>query len=250
MKTLIQRANERGRTTGRAAIIANGGQTGADWLDSKHSFSFGDYHNPEKMGFGLLRVLNDDEIAPGKGFPTHSHSNMEIISIPLEGSLAHQDSEGNQSTVSVGEIQIMSAGTGIKHSEFNASATEPGKFLQIWIEPQTQNLQPSYAQKQFDEEDFHNHFATILSPNRKHGSLLIHQEAWLCLGHFDQWYNLDYHIRGRNNGAYLFVIEGSVEINSEKLLRRDAIEITDDSKFNLTALKSNTQLLIIEVPLQ
>lgn len=248
MKTTIHRANERGQSTRRAAIIASGGQSQTTWLNSQHSFSFGEYHNPEKMGFGLLKVLNDDEITPGSGFPTHPHSNMEIITIPLEGSLAHEDSEGNKSTISVGEVQIMSAGTGIKHSEFNASTSEPGRFLQIWIEPQKQNIQPSYAQKEFDPEDFHNHFATICSPNRKHGSLLIHQEAWICLGHFDQWYNLDYHIRGRGNGAYLFVIEGSMEIAGQNLSRRDAMEITEDSKFNLTALEPNTQLLIIEVP--
>jgi redox-sensitive bicupin YhaK (pirin superfamily) len=246
MKTTIQRSSERGKTS-------------TNWLNSNHSFSFGDYNNPEKNGFGLLRVLNDDEIAPGKGFETHPHSNMEIISIPLEGALIHQDSEGNQSSLNLGEIQIMSAGTGIKHSEFNASAEQPCKFLQIWIEPQKQNLQPSYAHKEFDPEDFHNHFATIVSPNRKHGSLLIHQEAWVCLGLFDQWYNLDYHMRGgrirynsdtSGNGAYLFVIEGSVEVNGENLLRRDAMEITETGKFNLTALEPNTQLLIIEVPLK
>ena len=247
MKTIIHKASDRG-------------QSKTDWLNSHHSFSFGEYHNPEKMGFGLLRVLNDDEITPGSGFPTHPHASMEIITIPLEGSLAHKDSEGNESTIGVGEIQIMSAGTGISHSEFNASGSKPGRFLQIWIEPQKQNLQPTYAQKEFDPEDLHNHFTTICSPNRKHGSLLIHQEAWICLGHFDQWYNLDYHFRGlefsrtttpnSTRGVYLFVLEGSVEIAGQNLGRRDAIEITEDSKFNLTSLEPNTQLLIIEVPLQ
>ena len=237
MKTNIHRSADRGHT-----------QT--DWLNSKHSFSFGNYHDSKKMGFGLLRVLNDDEITAGSGFPTHAHNDMEIISIPLSGSLAHQDSEGNHSTINVGDVQIMSAGTGIEHSEFNASKTEPGQFLQIWIAPQKLHLKPSYAQKTFDSSDFYNQFATIVSPNRKRGSLLINQEAWLCLGHLVQFFNLDYFIRQRNNGAFLFVIEGSAEVNGEEISRRDAIEISETSKFNVTALSPNTQILIIEVPLK
>ena len=249
MKTSIQRASERG-------------QTQTPWLDSKHSFSFAGYRSRTQDNFGLLRTLNDDEIAPGKGFPSHAHSNMEIISIPLAGTLTHEDSEGNQGTITVGEVQIMSAGRGITHSEINTSTTEPCQFLQIWIEPQKSNLEPSYASKEFDDEYLHNHFATIASPNRKHGSLLIHQEAWLCLGHFDQWYNLDYHLRGesrynrdtrtveRHTGVYLFVISGSVEVEGETLAKRDSIAITDTSKFNLTALEPDTHILLIEVPIK
>lgn len=237
MQSTILRADERGLTK-------------AGWLTSNHSFSFGEYHNPDQMGFGLLRVINDDEIAGGSGFPTHFHKDMEIITIPLEGSLAHKDSEGNEGTISVGDVQIMSAGSGIEHSEFNASATETGKFLQIWIETQKTDTTPFYDQISFEPEDFHNHFATLCSPNRKRGSLLIHQEAWLCMGRFDQWFNLDYHLRRPGHGVYVFVIEGSVELDGQNIYRRDAMAITDATMFNLSALEANTQILIIEVPLK
>lgn len=229
-------------------LSADRGLASHGWLVSRFSFSFADYHDPNKMGYGALRVINDDLIAPAAGFDEHPHQNMEIITIPLEGSLRHQDSAGNQALITTGEIQIMSAGTGVTHSEYNASESEYLKLLQIWIQTQKDGIKPYYAQKSFDPEDFHNHFQTIVSPNKKKGSILIHQEAWLSLGHFETGQEPKYGWHNKNHGLYLFVIEGKIDLEGQLLNRRDALAISEAQGIQLSVIEP-AQLLLIEVPL-
>lgn len=236
MKTILYPANERGH--------ANHG-----WLNAYHSFSFANWYHPEKVNFGVLRVLNDDTIAPGMGFGTHPHDNMEIITIPLEGDLAHKDSMGNQSVIKHGEIQVMSAGTGIQHSEFNPNADKQTKLFQIWLFPNKQNVTPRYQQLSIHQPDLFNKWQQILSPNPEDDGVWIHQNAWFHLGKFNQMQEVSYTWKDANNGLYVMVVEGTTVVKSQILTKRDAIGIVgcNEIKFQV---QDGTQLLLLEVPMQ
>lgn len=218
------------------------------WLQSYHSFSFANYYNPEKMHFGVLRVLNDDMVAAGQGFGTHPHDNMEIISIPLEGDLEHKDSMGNVAVIRNGDIQVMSAGTGIQHSEYNKSENNPVRFLQIWIFPREKNVEPRYDQLTLKKEDRKNVFQQILSPYPEDEGVWIHQDAWFHLGHFEQGKTVEYALKKAQNGVYIFVLSGSIKVNDQTLDKRDAVGIWDIDKVNLEIL-SETEVLLMEVPM-
>ena len=219
------------------------------WLRSFHSFSFANYYNPQKMHFGVLRVLNDDEVAPSMGFGTHPHDNMEIISIPLSGELKHKDSMGNEAIIKTGEIQVMSAGTGIQHSEFNASTSDPVKFLQIWLFPNKKNVAPRYDQIQLPDLATHNELRQVLSPNADDAGVWIHQNAWFHMGTFDAGTDQSYTLKDARNGLYLFMIEGSIEIEGETLGARDAIGLSDLNEVSFTSTSENTRVLLMEVPM-
>ncbi|MEE1897168.1 pirin family protein [Flavobacterium rakeshii] len=221
------------------------------WLKANFSFSFGNYYNPDMVQFGMLRVLNDDTIAGGTGFGTHPHDNMEIITIPLEGGLTHRDSMGNQETVRFGEVQVMSAGTGIQHSEMNASETEEAKTLQLWIFPEKDNVTPRYDQKGFDLEANKNSFVTVVSPEDKNdgNALWIYQQAFLSLGIFEAGTTITYDLKIPENGAYLFLIEGEIEINNETIRERDAYGIVEFENFEIKTNKQS-KILVIEVPMK
>lgn len=218
------------------------------WLQSRHTFSFASYYNPDMIRFGLLRVLNDDIVAGGKGFGTHPHDNMEIISIPIYGAIEHKDSMGNTSVIRAGEVQIMSAGTGITHSEYNHSPTEPVNFLQLWIFPKKKNAEPRYEQKILDLDKMYGSFLTIVSPDGSENSVHINQDAWLSMAEADAMQQLTYTQRFAGNGLYLFVIEGSVEAAEEVLHERDAVAVSDAESLTVKAL-SRTKLLMIELPM-
>ncbi len=221
------------------------------WLKANFSFSFGNYFNPNKIQFGALRVLNDDYIAAGMGFGTHSHQNMEIITIPLEGSLQHRDSMGNEAIVSFGEVQVMSAGTGIQHSEMNPSKIDPAKTLQLWVFPEIQNVTPRYDQKSFDLESKINTFVNVVSPSDKNdgNALWVYQQTFFNLGIFDENKTINYKINIPENGVYLFLIEGEIEIDNAVVTERDAIEITDCQDFEIK-INKKSKILLIEVPMQ
>lgn len=217
------------------------------WLKSRHTFSFADYYNPERMGFGALRVINDDSVDAGMGFGTHPHRDMEIISIPLEGALAHRDSEGNSSVIRKGEVQIMSAGTGIYHSEMNASAAEAVKFLQIWVLPKKLSVKPRYEQKAFTHEARKNKFLTVVSPDGREGSVSINQNAFFTLVDLDAGKMLTYEKKSSGNGLYLFVIKGRGEIEGQKFADRDGVGIPSFENLKVSA-ETDTELLLMEVP--
>jgi redox-sensitive bicupin YhaK (pirin superfamily) len=221
------------------------------WLQANFSFSFGNYYNPDVVQFGMLRVLNDDTIAEGMGFGTHPHDNMEIITIPLEGGLTHRDSMGSHATVRFGEVQVMSAGTGITHSEMNASETDRAKTLQLWIFPETENVVPRYDQKGFDLEASRNSLVNIVSPGDKNdgNALWIYQQAWLHLGVFDAGQTIDYKINAEGNGLYLFLIDGTLEINGQEVNERDAYGAVEFDSLEIKT-KSAAKILTIEVPMQ
>lgn len=220
------------------------------WLDSWHSFSFANYYNPERMHFGVLRVLNDDTIDGGTGFGTHPHDNMEIISIPLEGALEHKDSMGNTAVISAGDIQVMSAGTGIYHSEYNHHKDKPGKFLQIWLFPNKRNVQPRYDQISLDVSKRHNKLQQILSPNPNDEGVWIHQDAWFHLGKFDKGIQTDYDIKRAGNGVYAFVIKGSFNVNGVQLSERDAAGIMDVSSIQIESGADDAEILLMDIPMQ
>ncbi len=235
MKTVLHRANTRGH--------ANHG-----WLDSHHTFSFANYYNPERMNFGVLRVLNDDSVDPGKGFGTHPHDNMEIISIPLEGDLEHQDSMGNVAVIKEGDIQVMSAGTGIRHSEYNRNKDQQVKFLQIWMFPNRRNVEPRYDQITLDREKLKNQFLQILSPNQDDAGVWVHQNAWFHLGDLEAGQSLDYTFKDPTNGLYIFVIEGDVNVEGQNLAKRDGFGVWETEKVQFEA-KGNARVLLMEVPM-
>lgn len=201
------------------------------------------------MRFGVLRVLNDDEVAPSMGFGAHPHDNMEIISIPLSGELKHKDSMGNEAIIKTGEIQVMSAGTGIQHSEFNASTSNPVKFLQIWLFPNKQNVTPRYDQIQLPDLAEHNKLHQVLSPNKEDAGVWIHQNAWFHMGTFDAGKAQSYTLKDSRNGLYLFMIEGHIEIEGETLRARDSIGLSDLNEVSFTSVAENTRLLLMEVPM-
>jgi redox-sensitive bicupin YhaK (pirin superfamily) len=218
------------------------------WLHSRHTFSFAQYHDPQRMGFGTLRVLNDDIVEPGAGFGTHSHDNMEIISVPLAGALRHQDSMGNTHVIRKGEVQIMSAGTGISHSEYNASESEPVNFLQIWVLPKQMNIEPRYGQKEFMADERINAFQAVVSPDADDGEVWINQDAWFSLADFTAGRSETYKLKAHDNGVYIFVLEGEIEIAGERLGRRDGMGIVEADAIEFQTL-ADSQLLIIELPL-
>ena len=224
------------------------GEADHGWLKAKHSFSFANYFNPERMQFGALRVLNDDIIAPGRGFGTHPHDNMEIITIPLEGSLKHKDSMENEGVIEKDEIQVMSAGTGVSHSEYNKSGQKPVSLLQIWIFPKEQNIAPRYDQKSLKELQKINKLYPIVTPDKNGPEMWINQDAWLYMGDFNKPTSFEYEINKKGNGVYTFVINGRAIISENTLDERDALGIWDTENFNISVVK-NTKLLLIEVPI-
>ena len=226
------------------------GDANHGWLHSKHSFSFANYYNPEKIHFGVLRVLNDDFVAAGMGFGLHPHDNMEIISIPLEGDLEHQDSMGNNTVIKHGDIQVMSAGTGIKHSEYNKNKDKPVKFLQIWVIPNKKDVTPRYDQITLDPKDRVNKLQQVLSPNPEDSGVWIHQDAWFHIGKFNQGFQTQYNVKKAGNGMYAFVLYGAFEIAGQKLNQRDALGITEFDQFELKALTSDAEILMMEIPMQ
>lgn len=236
MKTIVHRAEDRGK--------ANYG-----WLDTRYSFSFSRYYDPDKMGFGLLRVLNDDMVKEGTGFSTHPHDNMEIITLVLEGALEHKDSMGSGEVIHKDEVQVMSAGSGVTHSEFNPSNTEPVNLFQLWIFPKELNIKPRYDQKSFPESERVSQIKTVVSGYNENGSLYIHQNAEIKLGYFTEKKTIDYKFKDMNNGVYLFVIDGHISLNGEDLYRRDAIGIYNTKKFSFD-VDSNTRFMLIEVPME
>ncbi len=219
------------------------------WLKAAHSFSFANYHEPTKMHFGLLRVLNDDIVAPGMGFGTHGHDNMEIVTIPLKGSLAHKDSLGSIGNISAGEVQIMSAGSGIQHSEFNGSSEEEVNLLQIWIFPKERNIEPRYDQKKYDLVKSHNSFVTVVSPEDSSDVMWVNQDAVFSLGTFDPGAVAYYTVKYTGNGAYVFVIEGKAELDGSILEKRDAAGVYDTETIELNVTE-NSKILIIEIPME
>ena len=225
------------------------GNANHGWLNANHSFSFANYHNPERMNFGALRVLNDDTIAAGMGFGTHPHENMEIITIPLEGDLEHKDSMGNIGVINEGEIQVMSAGTGVHHSEYNKNADQAVKVLQLWVFPKKQNVTPRYDQMSVRDLKKPNDFYQVLSPNSEDAGMWVHQDTWFHLGEFDVEKSLDYTIKKPGNGVYVFVIQGSFNVEGENLKKRDAIGIWDTETINFTA-QSESKILLVEVPMR
>ena len=226
------------------------GDANHGWLHSKHSFSFASYYNPEKIHFGVLRVLNDDFVTAGMGFGLHPHDNMEIISIPLEGDLAHQDSMGNHTVIKHGDIQVMSAGTGVKHSEMNHNKDKPVKFLQIWVIPNKKDVTPRYDQITLDPANRINTLQQILSPNPDDAGVWIHQDAWFHIGKFDLDFKTNYNVKKAGNGMYAFVLYGSFELAGQTLNERDALGITDFDQFELKALTKEAEILLMEIPMQ
>ncbi|MCX7544895.1 pirin family protein [Marinicella gelatinilytica] len=235
MKTIYHAADSRGH--------ADHG-----WLKSKHTFSFANYYNPERMGFGALRVINDDFVIGGQGFGKHPHRDMEIISIPLSGKLRHGDDMGNQGIIEAGEIQVMSAGTGITHSEMNGDAKEAVKFLQIWLIPNKMSVKPRYQQLRLADMMQPNEFNQVLSPNPDDAGVWIHQNAWFSLGDFDQGVSKTYQLNDANNGVYVFVIKGQVDINGQTLNTRDGLGIQDTEEITMNVAK-DARVLLMEVPM-
>jgi len=224
------------------------GDANHGWLHSKHTFSFANYYNPERMHFGALRVLNDDTVAGGRGFGTHPHDNMEIISIPLEGDLEHKDSMGNVAVIKNGEIQVMSAGTGIQHSEYNKSKDAAVKFLQIWVFPNKKNVTPRYDQIPLLLEDRKNKLQQILSPNAGDAGVWIHQNAWFHLADFDKGTTVDYQFKAKGNGLYIFDLKGDLKIDDQIINTRDGLGIWDTDSVKITA-QTDTEFLLMEVPM-
>ena len=226
------------------------GEANHGWLHSFHSFSFASYYNPERMNFGVLRVLNDDTVSGGMGFGTHPHDNMEIISIPLEGDLEHKDSMGNTTVIRNGDIQVMSAGTGIQHSEYNKNQNETVKFLQIWVFPNKRNVTPRYDQITLDKNDRHNKLQQILSPNPEDEGVWIHQDAWFHMGDFENGKTATYTIKKSGNGVYAFVLNGQFTINNTNLDRRDGIGLSGLDAIEIVATSDDASILLMEVPMQ
>ena len=228
---------------------ATRGHADHGWLRTNHTFSFADYYNPERVHFGALRVLNDDYIAGGMGFGTHPHDNMEIITIPLEGDLEHKDSMGNGTVIKHGDVQVMSAGTGITHSEYNHNKTKPVQLLQIWVFPNKRNVTPRYDQITLDVNQRHNKLQQILSPNSDDEGVWIHQDAWFHIGKFDQNFETTYTWKKQGNGVYVFVIKGDITVNGTALNERDGSGIWNTDSMSIQANSADAELLIIEVPM-
>lgn len=235
MKSVLHKSNTRGH--------ANHG-----WLDSHHSFSFANYYNPERMHFGVLRVLNDDVVAAGRGFGTHPHDNMEIISIPLEGDLEHKDSMGNTTVIRQGDVQVMSAGTGVFHSEYNKNKDRNVRFLQIWLFPNKRDVKARYDQITLDNQHLKNQFYQILSPNPDDDGVWIHQNAWFHMGNLEAGNEQTYRVKDEKNGVYIFVLEGDVTVEGQALNKRDGFGVWDTDKISLKA-DSAAKVLLMDVPM-
>lgn len=234
--TILHKADTRG--------YANHG-----WLKSHHTFSFANYYNPERVHFGVLRVLNDDQVAAGRGFGTHPHDNMEIISIPLEGDLEHKDSMNNVAVIKKGDIQVMSAGTGVYHSEYNRNSDKETKFLQIWVFPNKKNVTPRYDQMTLDIADRRNRLQQILSPNPEDAGVWIHQDAWFNIGTFDTGITANYDIKRQGNGVYAFILKGDFEIDGQVVNQRDGLGIWNTKSIALKALTQDAEILLMDVPM-
>ncbi|MFZ4105890.1 pirin family protein [Flavobacterium sp.] len=234
--TILHKANTRGH--------ADHG-----WLNAYHSFSFASWYNPERVQFGMLRVLNDDTVAAGMGFGTHPHDNMEIITIPLEGDLAHKDSMGNTEVIKTGDVQVMSAGTGIQHSEFNPNADQHTKLFQIWVFPKYRNVTPRYQQITLDITEQKNNFAQILSPNAEDAGVWIYQDAWFYLADFDKNFSKTYYINKENNGMYVFVISGTITVDGQEIETRDGLGICEFNDLEFIAT-SDAKFLLMEIPME
>lgn len=235
MNTVLHKANTRGH--------ANHG-----WLDTNHTFSFANYYDPQRMNFGALRVLNDDFVDGGMGFGRHPHDNMEIVSIPLQGDLEHKDSMGNVAVIKQNDVQIMSAGTGIFHQEYNKSPDKKVNFLQIWVFPKQRNIQPRYDQRTFKPEDRVNKLQQIVSAVKDDEGIWINQDAWFHLGSLKKGFQTEYTVKQKGNGVYFFVIDGDVTINNQKLNKRDGYGVWEADKISISA-DSDTELLVMEVPM-
>lgn len=227
---------------------ASRGHANHGWLNSYHTFSFANYYNPDRVQFGVLRVLNDDTVAPGMGFGTHPHENMEIISIPLSGDLEHRDNMGNAKVIKEGEIQVMSAGTGVLHSEYNKNKEKEVKFLQIWIIPNTKDVEPRYDQIEISDLLKPNAFSQILSPSKDDQGVWIHQDVWFHMGAFDQATSTTYHAKKAGNGVYAFVLEGSAKIDDQRLETRDGLGILESEHIAIHA-GEGSRILLMEVPM-
>lgn len=236
MKTMLHKANTRGN--------ANHG-----WLHSYHTFSFANYYNPERMNFGALRVLNDDTVQAGMGFGTHPHRDMEIISIPLQGDLEHKDSMGNTTVIKHGDIQVMSAGTGVQHSEYNKNSDSLVKFLQIWVFPKKQGVTPRYDQITLNPADRKNNLQQILSPNPEDAGVWIHQNAWFYLGDLDAGFTTNYNLNKKGNGVYAFVLSGTLNVAGQQLDTRDGFGLWDTDSFEISATEKS-EILLMEVPME
>lgn len=235
MKTILHKSNERGH--------ADHG-----WLNSYHSFSFANYYNPDRIHFGVLRVLNDDTVEGGKGFGTHPHDNMEIISIPLEGDLEHKDNMGNSTVIKEGDVQVMSAGTGVFHSEFNKNKDQKVKFLQIWMFPREKNVTPRYDQVSIRDFEKPNEFFQVLSPDKEDQGVWVHQDAWFYIGKFNKVTEIDYQIHKSGNGVYAFILDGEATIAGQALSSRDGLGIWDTNEITLVT-GADTRILLMEVPM-
>lgn len=218
------------------------------WLHSRHTFSFANYYNPDRMHFGILRVLNDDIVAAGKGFGTHPHDNMEIISIPLVGDLEHKDSMGNVTVIKEGDIQVMSAGTGVTHSEYNKNNDKEVKFLQIWMFPNKKNVTPRYDQISIRELEKPNEFTQILSPSKDDQGVWIHQDAWMHIGQIDAGQKVNYTLKKKGNGVYIFLLNGAVNVEGQNMNDRDGLGIWDTDKISF-ATEKDSRILVMEVPM-
>jgi redox-sensitive bicupin YhaK (pirin superfamily) len=234
MKTVFHQAATRGH--------ANFG-----WLDSYHSFSFGHYYDPERVHFGALRVLNDDTVSAGMGFGKHPHDNMEIVSIPLSGDLHHQDSTGRDEIIREHDVQIMSAGSGIAHSEYNANKDKPVKFLQIWVMPKDKNIEPRYEQKSFKPENRVNQLLNVVAPDNA-DAVWINQDAWFSLGNFTKDFSTTYQLKKSGNGVYIFVLEGSLEVAGQTIGTRDGLGISELESLDIKA-STDAQIVLIEIPM-
>jgi quercetin 2,3-dioxygenase len=226
------------------------GHANHGWLNAHHTFSFAGYRNPERMHFGVIRVLNDDIVAGGMGFGTHPHDNMEIITIPLEGDLAHKDSMGNEEVIRNGDIQVMSAGTGIEHSEYNANKDKPVNLFQIWLFPNKRNVTPRYDQMTLNVADRHNKLQQILSPNPDDEGVWIHQDAWFSMGTFDKDFSTEYAIKRAGNGIFAMVVKGDFTINGNEIHARDGFGIWNIDKINITAKSDDAEILLMDVPME
>lgn len=235
MKTILHKADTRG--------LAEHG-----WLRSNHTFSFAGYYNPERMHFGALRVLNDDYVAPGRGFGKHPHDNMEIVSIPLSGDLEHQDSMGNRTVIKQGDVQSMTAGTGVTHSEMNANADQPVEFLQIWVYPKSRNVDPGYSQITLEPKALDNQLDQIVSPDPDGRGVTVNQDTWFHLGNLEAGKELTYEMHRKGSGVYAFVLEGDVTVAGQALNRRDGFGVWDTDAIDIKA-DSDARLLLMEVPM-
>lgn len=224
------------------------GDANHGWLHSKHSFSFGNYYDPQRMSFGLLRVLNDDMVSGGMGFGTHPHENMEIVSIPLQGDLEHKDSLGNTTLIRKSDVQIMSAGTGVSHSEYNKNKDETVKFLQIWVILNKMNVKPRYDQITLKEEDRHNKLQQIISPDENDPGVWIQQNAWFYLAKFDKGFTTNYSLKAKSNGVYIFNLSGDIDINGHTLNARDGYGVWDTETISIKS-SSDSEFLMMEVPM-